>query len=81
MGTRGRTPWNLRSKNVNYESTRKVFGVHRPRISINLVTDKTHKEASRFRSSEAGSLMRSVEFGCPYGEDHNEESVMCELPY
>ena len=81
MCTRGRTPWNLRNKNVCYESTRKVFGVHRPRVSINLATDKTHKEASKVRSSEAGSLMRSVECGCPNGENHNEESVMCELPY
>ena len=25
--------------------------------------------------------MRSVECGCPYGKDHDKDSVMCELPY
>ena len=81
MGTRGRTPWKLCNKSISFESERKVFGVHRPRVSINMLTDKTHKEASKVGSSEAGSLMRSVECGCPDGKDHDKDSVMCEIPY
>ena len=81
MGTRGSTPWILRNKNVSFESKRKVFGVHRPRVSINLVTDKTHKEASKVVLSEAGTLMRTVVCGCPEGKDHDKNSVLCEIPY
>ena len=59
----------------------KVFGFKRPRVSINILTDKTHKEASKVAESEAGSLMRSVDCGCPQGKDHDKQSTLCEIPY
>ena len=46
-GTRGSTPYNLRNKHVDIQSERKVFGVMRPRVSVNMRIDKTHKEATK----------------------------------
>ena len=61
------------------ENERKVFGVHRPRISYNKNTDKTHRSAAEVRRSEAGTLMRTTECGCPIGKDHcTSFGVQCE---
>ena len=81
MGTRGATPWSLCNKHVEYQSQRKVFGIKRPRVSSNINTDKTHKEASKVRTSEADTLMRTIECGCPEGHNHDSKSVLCEIPY
>ena len=80
-GTRGSTPYYLRNKHVDFQSDRKVFGVLRPRVSVDMRTDKTHKEASKVKNSEAGTLRRTIECGCPEGEDHDSKSVLCEIPY
>ena len=58
-----------------------ISAVLRPRVSVDLRTDKTHKEASKVRTSVAGTLMRTIECGCPEGEDHDSKSVLCEIPY
>ena len=81
MGTRGATPYHLCNKHVNFQSDRKIFGILRPRVSLDLKTDKTHKEASKVKTSEAGTLMRSIDCGCPKGENHDSSSVLCEIPY
>ena len=81
MGTRRSTPWKICNKHVEYESDRKIFGIWRPRVSIDTRTDKTHKIASKVRLSEAKTLLRAIDCGCPEGEDHNKDSVMCEIPY
>ena len=61
------------------EINRKVFGIHRPRIVYNQDTDKTHRSAVQVRRSEAGTLMRATECGCPRGKNHCEEyGYMCE---
>ena len=61
------------------EINRKVFGIHRPRIVYNQDTDKTHRSAVQARRSEAGTLMRATECGCPRGQNHCEHyGFMCE---
>ena len=77
-GARGRSPHSLNNEDV-VEKDRKVFGVHRPRVSYNKHCDKTHKSAAKVRMSEAGTFMRATECGCPKGESHKEEyGVLCE---
>ena len=78
-GARGSTPQKLNNEDLSVENERKVFGVHRPRNSYNKTTDKTHKSVVKVRRSEAGTLMRATECGCPEGSAHSEEyGVTCD---
>ena len=67
------------NKHVTFEKGRTVRGYHRPRVSHNFLTDKTHRNADAVARSDAQTLEKSVECGCPDSTDHSQDNKLCQL--
>ena len=76
---RGLDPLKTLNKHVTFESDRKVCGVLRPRVSHNFRTDKTHRQADVVANSEAETLEKAVECGCPEGCPHSQDNSLCQI--
>ena len=51
----------------------------RPRVTHNFLVDKTHKIADRVARSDAQTLEKSVECGCPKDTNHCQKNNLCQI--
>ena len=72
-------PLKTLNRHINFERQRTVRGFLRPRISHNFLTDKTHRNADAVAKSDAQTLEKSVECGCPEGTHHTQENRLCQI--
>ena len=67
------------NKHINFEKKRTVCGILRPRVSHNFLIDKTHRNADAVATSEAQTLEKTVECGCPEGVHHSQQNRPCQI--
>ena len=76
---RGLDPIKTLNKHITFEKERTVRGFLRPRVSHNFLTDKTHRIADAVKRSDAQTLEKSVECGCPDSENHSQDNRICQI--